>query len=1114
MQKLTTTLTLAAALLCVGTATAQWQTRVGRNAERRVVNRQGLKQARTALPALADEQITLPELYGVVSYSRMDTPGIPNTTPGLYRLGADGLLTSEVGDHPGAFYGGGFSGPYYYSISDQYDGTFVKVFKSRYTFNPAATTPEQRWIKDYTKECSGQLESTDMAIDPTTGYAYGCFLNETGEFRDFGYLDLESDAVTVITQLDLPVQALAFDSEGNLYAIDAYNYLTRVDKTTGTMTNVADRATGLNPSSMVINSCSAAIDKDGKFMFIAETEDNGAYLCAVNLTTGVATRLFQYANDEQINGLSIPTGITGAMPAVVSNLAANFTDGALEGTVTFNAPGRTIDGTKGEGNLTYTVTMDGTELASAACAWSDKVSVPATTTQGRHTFAATTTNAAGKSYSRSIAVWVGNDTPKAPEVTLARTGQENTLTWTLPETGVNEGYVDAQAATYKIVRYPEQVVVAEAATGNTFTDNVPDTGNVTQVYYGVTATANSLTSAEGLTSKEVVGYIQPPYSQTFDTQEAFNTFTVINVDDDTSKWTWREEDGNGIARCNYTGMRVNNDYLITPRLYLQGGNTYCLRFDANASKNKEERLEVLGGTSNTPEALTEILVSPIVLRYSEEYQHYQALITPKADGFYYIGFHSIAKKAQEYTKIDNIEVSAAQNVGVPAAVSAMTITPDYDGALTADITFTAPTKDAMGNDLTAITAVNVIRDGAFAASLETVEPGKTYTIRDENGATNGYHTYMVIAENQYGEGVPVYAQAYIGANVPTKPTNVKMQETATGVVTLTWDAPTVDVDGQALNPALVSYTVVDASDADAKVIASDIKDTTYTFNAVEEGDQNMFSYAVFAVTAAGATASDVTPLTPVGTPYELPFNINCPNGKIEHPFAMEFNNTGKNMQGAPDISTEDEYGYDDFGDPLIPASDGDMGFIHVNFPASGAEVTLWSGRINIGAYDDAKLDFKLFNYFDGETPNKNTVTISVETEDGVRKDLKTVKCAGTDQEHQLTWIPFTVDMKDYWKHIVRVGFTLKADNYAHSMLDAISLNGEHTGIQSLLGLGAVNVRALSGTLDITAPEGTSFTVANAAGALVTTANGSRTLRVPAGVYIVRVADKTFKAIVR
>ena len=70
-------------------------------------------------------------------------------------------------------------------------------------------------------------------------------------------------------------------------------------------------------------------------------------------------------------------------------------------------------------------------------------------------------------------------------------------------------------------------------------------------------------------------------------------------------------------------------------------------------------------------------------------------------------------------------------------------------------------------------------------------------------------------------------RVYVGVNLPGSPTDITLAETSPGVVSLTWKAPQYDVDGLPLNPDLVTYTIVQATNHDEFIIAEGLKDTNW-----------------------------------------------------------------------------------------------------------------------------------------------------------------------------------------------------------------------------------------------------------------------------------------------
>ena len=67
-----------------------------------------------------------------------------------------------------------------------------------------------------------------------------------------------------------------------------------------------------------------------------------------------------------------------------------------------------------------------------------------------------------------------------------------------------------------------------------------------------------------------------PDHESFDAQKNFNTFMVIDSNNDGATWVWRNDD-NPYARCN-SGDNGKDDWLLTPLLHLEGNRSYVLSF--------------------------------------------------------------------------------------------------------------------------------------------------------------------------------------------------------------------------------------------------------------------------------------------------------------------------------------------------------------------------------------------------------------------------------------------------------------------------------------------------------------------------------------------------------
>lgn len=122
----------------------------------------------------------------------------------------------------------------------------------------------------------------------------------------------------------------------------------------------------------------------------------------------------------------------------------------------------------------------------------------------------------------------------------------------------------------------------------------------------------------------------------FNTEEEFNAWTIINVNEDDSQWYW---EGNEFAAIYRTSTEKNaDDWYISPTISLTEGKQYTLKAKMGIYY-AAEHITVTMGKGNTIEAQSTILLDTI---YEEAYMKtYVSLKLPAdlATGDYNFGFH-------------------------------------------------------------------------------------------------------------------------------------------------------------------------------------------------------------------------------------------------------------------------------------------------------------------------------------------------------------------------------------------------------------------------------------------------------------------------------------------
>ncbi|MDE6286279.1 MAG: fibronectin type III domain-containing protein [Muribaculaceae bacterium] len=823
----------------------------------------GLRKAPQGLRAAAGAEF--PELRGSVTYSYND-----DTSLGLYSIAEDAsisLLERGVIARAG---GAALNGVYYcIDVFTLFGMDIVTV----YLYD--VETGEE--INHF----SGDEDNIylDMAGDPTSGIIYALGINEAGTSVQLLKVAITETSITNTVVGDLPGywSGLACDAQGQLYALDQYSgndlaepgNLYKLNKLTAEPTLVG--STGMYP----YYSGSATIDtRSGRMFWIVSPlapagQEEDSHLCEVNLATGAATLLGTFPGQEQVQGLfvKLPLAEPGA-PASATDLTATFTPGSFSGTLQFTAPATTFDGEDGSGALSYEVGIEGMTIRSGSAQWGETLTVPVTlAASGEYTFSVVMKNAAGAGPAAKTTTYVGMGVPATTVATLSYFNGQMQLSWTPVATTVGgTGHIDPAAVTYTVTRFPDDVVVYEGP-ATTFSETVEEPATLTQYYYTVVAHCGDMNSAAATSNAVALGSIRPPYSNTFDNAASLEGYTIIDGNGDGTVW---DVDG-GHARMKYNSYVDMDDWMITPGIRMEAGKSYKVTFEASTNLY-DERVEAKWGMQPTVAGMTETLVPPTLLE-GETYA-YKSLemgdyVTPAITGTYYIGIHGMSDADRYWLYIDNLTIAAAVSGAAPGLVTDFKALTDPDGAFKATVSFKAPAVTQDGDPLTSITAIEVKRGSETVKTFTAVQPGQECSFVDEVGES-GTVTYTAVASNEEGDGSPATTSTFVGIDVPAAPENLKITESATelGVVTVSWDAVGADRNGQPINPALVTYSIAAYDDDESNwvVFKSGLTETSYTFRAVEEGDQQFVQYAVYSETTGGVNG-DATDMAAVGTPY-------------------------------------------------------------------------------------------------------------------------------------------------------------------------------------------------------------------------------------------------------
>ena len=521
------------------------------------------------------------------------------------------------------------------------------------------------------------------------------------------------------------------------------------------------------------------------------------------------------------------------------------------------------------------------------------------------------------------------------------------------------------------------------------------------------------------------------YSQDFEAPDALDAMTVINSNNDFKKWEWK----NSCAWLQYNGQEPSDDWLITPGLQLTEGFVYKVRFQAWAHIGNAypERIEVKYGKSATAEGMTGVLLSPTLLTNKEdERQLFECSFTADSDATYYIGFHGISDRDQSGLFLDNIVVSVTRPT-VPCAPEDFLVKGDPMGSNRADISFKAPTADMTGAPLESIDRIELLREEELIHTFEHPAPGETLTYTDL-GAERGMVTYHAVPYTADGAGMEAFMTAFIGVNTPAPCPSVKVVESSSkpGQVTVSWEEPLTDVDGNPINRELITYEVVERRGYWSQtVIKSDIKGTSYTYQAVPVGDPQEFKqWGVYAYTANGTKHDTRTGNIPVGTPYGAPYAESFADGA---PATI--------VSSDSELETGQWEYYTDETAAGMHAQDGDNGFVGIVTSDTETPASLALGKVSLAGLSSPGLSFYLYNPEGAMGAILDEVDVQVFTA-GAWDTILTV--ALSDLALTDNWNRVMVSLDEFKDKTVQVRFVARVQNGGMILLDNIYIGELYT----------------------------------------------------------------------
>lgn len=581
------------------------------------------------LMALAQTaQAGVEKIYGVISGHQNYPDRVPSFVYG--DNGFDYTVIAPVcSDDPDVVMASGANcdGTYYGLLAKNGDAQkFVKV-----EWETGNTT-------DVASAEDGYPVFADMAYNFSTKKLYGIVKAADGG-TDIYEVALADGNATKATHVEEELNAFDFSFDGKMHTF----YTKKHETAYGTMdvlfvksydenmgNPVAEQIVkgSYDPYILIYDSrISVEFDHNTNTMYYTTCGNSQQYANAVDITTWTQTNdaIMLGADYPDIMSMYIPFtapdgGADSATPVTELNAAADQS-GALKATLTWVNPTKNFVGGEltglhsiriyrnsiSDNNLLKEITEN--VAPGASMSWTDE-----NATEGENKYVIVPCRIQGENgISAEISVWVGFDTPGVvANVRLEKAEGGIMVSWEKPATTVNGGVLDEASLKYRVVRQPDNLVIAEDITETSVLDKEPLT--TWQKYsYQITAktSAGDSEASDGFATIFAGPDLTAPYEFAFNDYDIYyNLWTIIAddmgvgyIDSYLNCWVLMLP---GWAKEEY-GKR--NNYLISPEIKLTKGK-YTISVGSWIEKaNNTNSFTLLYGKGKTADAFTNAIES-------------------------------------------------------------------------------------------------------------------------------------------------------------------------------------------------------------------------------------------------------------------------------------------------------------------------------------------------------------------------------------------------------------------------------------------------------------------------------------------------------------------------
>lgn len=619
------------------------------------------------------------EIMAMVKYGMLDYDYRIRMAQGLYELNYSSQFQPDK-DSPLMLCQPGGGAAYYdgYLYVNEYDDT-GQIHKQKPHWRVYETTYWEM-ISDIELPDNCEATTTSLTYDPTTNMVYGFLSTYTETF--FVSVNPKTGEITRIGS-KLPYankySCIACNRKGQLYCIyfdkeSSVHFLAKIRKADGKVANIGTMTITnlLDGDSFVDGGYAQSLffnNATGKLYWIYQSStenlvrDEYTALMEINIQTGEAS-LSAYLLDALLIPCAYFNEPSFTSPASITDFSFNpITDDRLTATLNFRLPDTDYVGDPIDGDLQVFVIEEGDTIAQGVGNNGTIFTTPQRSfTLGMHEVSINVKNAEGKSSPIvKQKFYAGYDTPAACQnIRLTADNLTTTLTWEAPINGMNNAPINTEDYTYTVIRYPYEVTVAENLKGFSFSEE--HLSDMTRYVYAVKAIDSyGREGKSSFSNNLIVGTpLSVPYGGIFEeAADMINYYTIIDRNEDGYSWSY--DTSNNSAVYEYNTDEDADDWLISPPIIYEKGQTYELNFTAfSSNEDYPEALEVRCGTDRDPANHTTLLLSIPEVPYAKDITsgtNYTVKFTSPVDGLYHYSFRATSPAYSYNLYLYNISIN-------------------------------------------------------------------------------------------------------------------------------------------------------------------------------------------------------------------------------------------------------------------------------------------------------------------------------------------------------------------------------------------------------------------------------------------------------------------------